>query len=269
MLNSTRWKRVLPNLLSKIFGNKPGQDFLDSILKLINYLRGVGAGDIVHLSGERDIVFDLNKVDHKIIVFDVGANVGQFASMVESSLKKSYMLYSFEPSNKSFDALCEKFKFNQNMVLENMALGESFGKTLLFYDHKLSGSASLTKFNPRIKHAEFEYSEEINIIRLDDYVLKENIKYIDLLKIDVEGHELDVLNGAKNTIQKGKISKILFEFGGQGINTRVFFYDLFVFLINNKYKVSRVTPSGYLREVEEYSSSNEIFITTNFLAYKE
>jgi len=69
----------------------------------------------------------------------------------------------------------------------------------------------------------FDQSEAICVETLDEYCLKNSIKHIDLLKMDVEGHELDVLAGSEALFVHKAISMVLFEFGGKNIDSRTFF----------------------------------------------
>ena len=59
----------------------------------------------------------------------------------------------------------------------------------------------------------------IQLDTLDSYVHNTKINSIDLLKIDVEGHELKVLEGAKNSLSKNIIKCIQFEYGGSFLNS--------------------------------------------------
>ena len=110
--------------------------------------------------------------------------------------------------------------------------------------------------------------EEINTTTLDEYVSINKIGEIDLLKIDVEGHELDVLNGAHKCLQENKIGCIQFEFGGCNIDTRTFFQDFWYLLVEKHgFLIFRITPLG-TKPVKTYSELDEIFLTTNFFAVK-
>lgn len=90
------------------------------------------------------------------------------------------------------------------------------------------------------------------------------IEYIDLLKVDVEGHELDVLIGAGDFIQKIKL--IQFEFGGTNIDTRNYFRDYFYFFKNNGFNLFRLTPSGKLIGIFKYNENEERFTCMNYIA---
>jgi hypothetical protein len=86
------------------------------------------------------------------------------------------------------------------------------------------------------------------------------------LKIDTEGHELDVLNGALNMIKNKKTQIVTFEFGGCNIDSRTYFQDFYYFFKDNDMKnMFRITPSGYLAPIIKYKEIYEQFRTTNFL----
>ena len=89
---------------------------------------------------------------------------------------------------------------------------------------------------------------KINTISLDEFCDED----IDLLKVDVEGFELNVFKSASNLIAKGKIKNVMFEYGGQGVASRVFFSDIFNFFVENKYDLFRITPHGYLVKLESW-----------------
>src|SRR5260370_30375013 len=110
-----------------------------------------------------------------------------------------------------------------------------------------------------------ELSEKVKISTNEDYCSAHQINRIDLLKIDVEGHELDVLNGGKNMFSKSAIDMVTFEFGGTHIDTRTFFKDFFYFFQDHQMRIARITPTGYLCELKSYKEVFEQFGTTNFM----
>jgi len=101
---------------------------------------------------------------------------------------------------------------------------------------------------------------------IDDYCSENAIKHIHLLKIDIEGHELDALAGARRMFDKKSIDIVTFEFGGCNIDTRTFFQDFWYFFSEINMKIFRITPSGYLHPIESYKEIHEQFRTINFIA---
>ena len=101
---------------------------------------------------------------------------------------------------------------------------------------------------------------------LDEYCRNNAVTSIDLLKIDVEGHELDVLEGARAMFSNTSVKFVQFEFGGCNIDTRTFIQDFFYFFKPFGFEIYRITPSGYCQHLPVYKETYEQFITTNFLA---
>lgn len=128
-------------------------------------------------------------------VVDVGANIGYYTILLADKVGKTGKVYAFEPDEISFEILLKNIKENnlKNIEAINAALGSKIGKLKLhkskenFGDHKLYG---------RDKDI-----EKVKIINLDDYL--KNIK-INLMKIDTQGWEPEVIEGAKNIISKNK-----------------------------------------------------------------
>jgi hypothetical protein len=89
---------------------------------------------------------------------------------------------------------------------------------------------------------------------------------IDLLKIDVEGHELSVLRGATKTMERGLIKVVQFEFGGCNLDTRTNLQDFFYFFKEFKFVIGLVQPAGRIQLLEQYDEFYEQYRTTNFVA---
>jgi Methyltransferase FkbM domain len=86
---------------------------------------------------------------------------------------------------------------------------------------------------------------------------------IHLLKLDVEGSEIDILRGADELLENGGIDFLQFEFGGCNIDSRTYFRD-FYDLLSPRFRIFRIVTDG-LRAVDEYREIGEIFTTTNYL----
>jgi len=138
-----------------------------------------------------------------------------------------------------------------------MAVSENNGFSELFSDAPGSGLASLTK--RRLDHygLEFNVKETVETIKFEDYWKSTlSMRAIDIIKIDVEGHELDVLNGLGASIFKTK--SIQFEFGGTNIDTKRYFQDYWYYFKEYPFKIYRITPFG-LNPIGYYRESEESF----------
>ena len=225
-----------------------------------NYIAGLGSGACVQQSGEAAV---LRLLPQEPIVFDVGANQGLFAKLVYKHRPKG-KIHCFEPSVGTFSLLSETLK-DTAAILNNFGISSQIEERNLYSDQYGSGLASMTKRNLTHKSIDMGHVERIKLESIDHYCGKQNVDRIDLLKVDVEGHELDVFRGAASAFSVGKIRYVLFEFGGCNIDTRTYFKDFFLFFkelgAKNFYRLS---ASGQLISIENYSESYEVYFTTNY-----
>lgn len=260
--------------ISILFCSYYGQKLLNWNILISQYLTGVGAGSGVWSSGEKSVV-QMLKTDlsdtGKVCVLDVGANIGQFLNMLSHELPAyTADIHAFEPVRHTFETLQSNEPENQNIILNNLALAENERSGEIYYDTEGSGLASLTKRDITHIGKDFDKSEKVRINTLDKYCSEHNIEKINLLKLDVEGHELDVLKGARNMLKKNRIHIITFEFGGCNIDTKTSFRDFFNFFNKvNSMNLFRITPCGYFFKIEGYSEFYEQYQTTNYLVIND
>ncbi len=259
---------LIKRILIVLTGNALAQRALGYCASKCQYLMGIGSGSDVNGSGEIAVVKMLGRFCRPpYCIFDVGANKGQFLNTVTSEIdQEQCIIHCFEPTSDSFNTLKQNAPKSPNIILNKLGLGKEQGTFSIFYDEPGSGTASLTK--RRLDHfgVSFSHTEQVQIDTVDNYCRLNNINRIDLLKIDVEGHEMDVLFGATNMFEKGLIGLVNFEFGGCNIDTRCFFQDFFYWFKTVGMKLYRITPSSYVHPLPHYLEIYEQFRTTNFLA---
>ncbi len=197
------------------------------------------------------------------LAIDIGGNKGDYTSSLLFE-HAQIEVHVFEPSTTNITHLKERFSGNQNVVINGYGLGSTDRSSVLYSDKAGSGLASLTKRNLEHFGIEFEHTESIEVRRFDSYWQGTlNCQHIDIVKIDVEGHELEVLSGFGNAIDH--IDILQFEFGGCNIDTRSYFRDFWHFFSTHHFDLFRITPLG-LSAVRHYSEKDECFVTTNYLA---
>ncbi len=257
---------VLSYITKKLNGCIFYQLFFEKLHKIA--LRGMnyGRGDDISYSGERFIIQKvLGPLREKTIIFDVGANVGNYSRLVVECLGDANIeIFSFEPSKATYRLLKKNTADISCIHTFNTGLGSSSRKETLYSDK--NGSVLASIYDRRLGHHGIQYiqSETVSIVSLDGFCEEHSIDRIRLLKIDTEGNELDVLMGASGMRDQGRIDFIQFEFGGCNIDSRTFFQD-FHYLLNDKFKIFRILADG-LEEIENYNERHEIFLTTNYLA---
>jgi len=176
-------------------------------------------------------------------------------------------IYAFEPSNKTFNKLKTNLADLTKLKLHNFGLGNENTKITLYTNSDESGLASVYKRRLDHFNIDMNKSEDIVIKTLDAFCDENRIQHVHFLKLDVEGHELKVLEGAKKMLHSGSIDFIQFEFGGCNIDSRTYFQD-FYYLLKDNYKIYRIVKDG-LYHINQYREMYEAFITTNYLAERK
>ena len=163
-------------------------------------------------------IFYLEYLREGMTVFDVGANVGELTLLFSRFVGESGQIHAFEAAHSVFaklETIC-RTAGRRNVTLNHLALAEKNGSIKLnIYDDAFSA------FNSQAARPLGNYgldlkpvgTEEMSAVTLDDYCGQKGIETIDLLKIDVEGAELQVLQGARRMLKAKNIALLTFEFG--------------------------------------------------------
>jgi FkbM family methyltransferase len=196
------------------------------------------------------------------VVFDVGANVGEWSRMALGSFPQA-RIFAFEPVPAIFAQLQKNLADARQIVplqkgLSNRAEHVQFR----FYPGHLGQSSRYA----------FEVNEPARLIDVplacgDEFCGEHGIERIDLLKLDVEGAELDVLRGFERMLGQHRVDVIQFEYGRVNVRSRALLCDFYDFLLERGYRVGKLYP----REVEfrPYDTRHENFIGPNFVAVSE
>ena len=151
---------------------------------------------------ERNVSHWMDKVAKTIdspVFYDVGANFGYYSLKMSQNCEQ---VHAFEPVSRTFQILEKNILKNQlkNVKTEKLALSDEAGiKTINLYNS--SGNNSFFKRNlPRHHLVQFIGTEEVKVGTLDSYLTREGILPPEIIKIDVEGAELAVLRGGRETI---------------------------------------------------------------------
>jgi FkbM family methyltransferase len=267
-------KKFFGKLGMKMVSSRPAlQKYYDYLFRVSLRGMNIGGGAVCDGSGEDWVlkyVKDKSERKPSLVIFDVGANQGDYAMLCKKIMKdKRHDMYCFEPSKKTFEMLAKNVADMPDIMLVNAGFGEKREIKILYSDKDGSGLASL--YNRNLEHhtkiGSLKMTEEVKIDTIDEFCTGEKIDCIDLLKLDVEGNELSCLKGAQKMLAGGKIGFIQFEFGGCNIDSRTYFQDFFR-LLSPCYKIYRILEKG-LFEIKLYSEADEIFLTTNYLAERK
>ena len=197
------------------------------------------------------------------VFFDVGANIGKYSTLL-SNIFPNATIYAFEPHPNNFNLLKASSTSNK-LKCHNIAVGNVRGELTLYdrADHDGSTHASLHEAVISEIHKQDTVTYTVPVETLDDFTADEKLTCIDFLKIDTEGNELAVLQGASTLIENGNIRCIHFEFNEMNIVSRIFFRDFRKTLCN--YDLFRLLPNGLLR-LGDSPISTELFADQNIIA---
>lgn len=171
------------------------------------------------------------------VVFDVGANQGNWAQMV-LAFHPQARLHCFEPGAAPFQALADDL--GELVRVHNVAVSDKPGSVVL---HAAEESEQSSMFDRR--HLADAADEVVEAITVDQVCQAEGIDEIALLKIDTEGNELAVLRGARETLPR--IRSIQFEYGGTAIDARIYLRDFFD-LLSDRFDFYRLHRFGLVYE---------------------
>lgn len=186
------------------------------------------------------------------VVFDVGANRGEW-SLAALSVNPALELHCFEPAPEAFQRLKSAVP---SAHLNNVGLGaEPASLELCIFGDNGELSSLYRGAHTPIR------TERIAITTLDEYA--KGIPRIDFLKIDVEGHERAVLEGARQLLSEGRIGAVQFEYSGWYAESRSLLKDMFALL--DGFKFAKIMPWGllpvtYALDLENYQLANYLAI---------
>jgi FkbM family methyltransferase len=160
-------------------------------------------------------IYKRNNLNTKnVIIFDIGANIGQ-STRIFLRYFEDAVIYTFEPSRRIFSKL---IKITHPKVHhKNVGIADKIG-SLEFNDFIISERSS---FKPiyeytGLKKVLLNKSTKVNkysmsIDTIDNFMKERDLTYISLCKIDVEGFELEVINGARKNLEQQNIKLLQFE----------------------------------------------------------
>ena len=254
------------NAVRGLLSRPSTQPLLLWLLKLCHAGLNYGGGQSVADSGEigaLKFVSARGKHSAPFVLFDVGANDGDYLNAALATVGDRLKAWSFEPQSVSFRKLRERFGADLRIKLKQSAVGSEAGTVDLFFSSEGETTASVVRSSipGQVR------SETVPVTTIDQACEEEQVSQIDLLKIDTEGHEMAVLLGATRMIESGSIAAIQFEFGDMFLHTPYHFTDIWQ-LLSSRYVFYRILRHG-LVEVPRYAPDLEIYKTANYMCVRK
>lgn len=141
---------------------------------------------------------------------DVGANVGWYSLQAARRVGPAGRILAFEPGPYAFTRLAKTISANQlkQVTLVQAGLSDHSGHLDLFEPREFGN------YTPTLVPNSGGNPVRVKVLRLDDWLEENRVGAIDLMKIDVEGHEHRVLSGAERALAAGRVRAVLCEFNG-------------------------------------------------------
>lgn len=201
----------------------------------------------------------------RLVVFDVGAYVGDWSSallslLTDSTMRETADLYMFEPVPSTYELLRNRLG-TQNPVLhyEPVALSSENGESVIYVSAQNAGTNSL---NSSSRGGD---EKRIAIVRatVTEFCRIHNIENVHLIKCDTEGHDMDVILGALPLLADEKIYILQFEYNHRWIYARSFLRDAFNAIENLPYRLAKL-QTDHLLICNEWHPELERFFEGNY-----
>lgn len=237
-------------------------------LKVFNYLENNGNSDFAN-NGEENLIreFLASYKNKDLTIFDIGANVGLYTEKILENARQINcfpQIHAFEPTSSCWQQLKQKFGYEKSVKLNNFGISDSTGEAAIYYDQENSKLASLYQRDSKIYNFELSQQETIKLQKLEDYIKNNSIEHINLLKIDIEGHELSALRGLGYFLNPKFIDAIQFEYGGTNLDSRTSLMEIFGLLTSSGFSLYKIMPNYLERRKYEFRMEN--FQYANYIA---
>ena len=192
------------------------------------------------------------------VVFDIGANVGHWTRHA-LQVNPKLAIHCFEPVEKNLTEL-RALANRDNIFVNPLAVG-AVEENREIHLYASSGWHSLHERGLDVP-ADGVATQRVQVTTVDAYRKRAGVGHIDFIKIDVEGHELAVLQGMAETLADKQVEVVQFEYGAAYIDAGTKLRDAFNFLASHGYDLYKLYSRGPRRvpafsfEMENYQYQN-------------
>jgi len=146
------------------------------------------------------------------LCLDIGANEGQTIDMLSVAWPNA-TIHAFEPSSTVFSQLRARYHDN-NIVLHNVAVG-CLAEKREFINYAKSDLSSFLELarrpGSRFGGVRETSRETVDVVTVDEFLVRHSVDNVSLLKTDTQGFDLEVLEGASESLERGLIQNVLVE----------------------------------------------------------
>jgi FkbM family methyltransferase len=153
-------------------------------------------------------------------ILDIGANIGYTACVFAAAIPGAAKVYAFEPDLASFATLREMIlrkKIGDTVETFNVAVGSADGSLEFWHNEEHSADHRVVTEQFKSSRLAGEKITTIAVTSVDNFVAARNLRSISFIKIDVQGYELAVCEGMRQTLERFPALCIAFEYAPGGM----------------------------------------------------
>lgn len=253
-------KKITP-FFGRATANPTLTNFIEMVCAYLNCVVGKGSGS----GWDRSEELAASRVIHRPnpTVLDLGANHGVWTLEMQRLLGTGGRWILIDAASEC----CQSMRSIKGVEVIEAAIGERPGKAVFYTPGNASVLGSLYNRQDTCIEGQSMQAREVAVTTVDQILNERGITEVDLLKMDLEGHELFALRGASEALKHGRIRAITFEFGSSNVNSRTYFRDFWDLLTGFQYRIERIRPGGGTARISEYYEDLEYFRgVTNYIA---
>lgn len=260
-------KNFIYYFLNKLFGKKKYFRFF-LVLKNIG-IQGLNYRNTnIEKNGELFLIKKIARFyqnhPHDLNLFDVGANVGNYSKQLLKHFKVNDHVFAFEPFSVPYLKLSSLMHDQPNLFAFQFGFSNKNEKLTIYTSNEYNEIGGLYDRSYIFNTNPLDKQELCDFKTIDNFCDRHQIKHIHFLKIDVEGHELNVLQGAQKLLDTNEVDFIQFEFGAGNHFSKTYLMDFFRLLSNN-YELHQLLSDGLIH-IPTYNSDLEMQVLINYVA---
>lgn len=255
-------KRLL-SWYARLASHPPLATLNDAMLKASLRARGYNNCCDPSTTGEEFFVREVLSKSEPTVCIDVGAHVGDYSERLLRGTKATVI--SFEPMPAVFERLKARMRaYGDRSTVVNKGVGEATGRRVIQYNAAASSHASFSALSDRVPYVNNQQTLEVDMVTLDDYLHDNPHDEVSFIKIDTEGYEGEVLQGAATSLRRYRPRFLQIEFNRHQLfrgRSLLWFAEQFP-----EHDTYQLIPHGWVRRdpadplVNIFEYSNFVFV---------
>ena len=198
------------------------------------------------------------------VLLDIGANKGDWTEQVLACARDAALpvhIHAFEPFSATRQMLEARFTTNASVAVHACAMSNRPGAATLYANHAGSGTNSMHPVSGK-------HQESIAVTTLDEFLTQQNIDTVTFAKIDVEGFDGLVLEGARGSLAKGVFDLVQFEYNWRWLLNSQSLKNVFQLIEDLPYRLGKLAGEKII-VFEEWHFEMDRFFENNYVLLRK